>query len=158
MTDFTLAELARQAEVSARTVRYYIQRGILRAPEFRGPDTHYDDGHLLALRAIRVLQAAYWPLDAIASALQAKSPEQLRAIAAGQLPPVAAPARPRERASRSVPAPIPAAKRGQRFWLADGLELWLDDSADGAVKRLADSILELAAEQSKPRKRGGDHG
>lgn len=83
--ELSLAQLARRGGVSARTVRYYIQRGLLPAPAFRGPDTCYGESHLLGLQAIRTLQAAYWPLDAIASALQGRSLEQLRAIAAGAL-------------------------------------------------------------------------
>ena len=34
---YTLAELCERTEVSARTVRYYIQQGLLTAPERRGP-------------------------------------------------------------------------------------------------------------------------
>src|SRR5262249_27518770 len=62
-----LEELARRAGVSPRTVRYYIQRGLLPAPDFKGPDTAYGERHLLGLRIIRKLQVAYWPLDAIAA-------------------------------------------------------------------------------------------
>ena len=48
-----LAELADQAGVSIRTVRYYIQAGLLPRPEARGPGAHYTDEHLERLRLIK---------------------------------------------------------------------------------------------------------
>ena len=42
-----LDELAERAGVSARTVRYYVQRGLVPAPEFRGPETAYGPEHVL---------------------------------------------------------------------------------------------------------------
>src|SRR4051794_39849484 len=81
-----LEELATRAGVSPRTVRYYIQRGLLPAPDFKGPDTAYGEKHLLGLRAIRKLQDAYWPLDAIANALAGKDEAALKKLAEGPLP------------------------------------------------------------------------
>src|SRR5438093_3979309 len=76
-----LDELARQAGVSARTVRYYVQRGLLPPPVFRGRDTVYSTEHLLRLKAIRRLQAQFLPLDAIQQELERCSPEALRRLA-----------------------------------------------------------------------------
>lgn len=149
MTGFTLSQLARRAGVSARTVRYYIQRGLLAAPVFRGPDTQYDTAHLLGLQAVRALQDAYWPLDAIASVLKGKSEDQLRDIASGKLPSERSYAAP----VRSAPAALARPERisrvssshGTRLALAEGLELWLADDASQSVKRLAEAIGELAS-------------
>jgi DNA-binding transcriptional MerR regulator len=66
---FKLDELAAAAGVSGRTVRYYVQRGLLPAPQFRGRDTAYDEEHLLRLQAIRRMQDQYLPLDAIQAEL-----------------------------------------------------------------------------------------
>ena len=66
-------ELAERAGVSPRTVRYYVQRGLLPAPEFRGPDTAYGEEHLHRLKAIRVLQERHLPLDAIEATLASRS-------------------------------------------------------------------------------------
>ena len=77
VTEPKLDELAERAGVSPRTVRYYIQRGLLTAPAFRGADTAYGEEHLVALRAIKKLQEAYWPLDAIGGALANRSPAEL---------------------------------------------------------------------------------
>jgi DNA-binding transcriptional MerR regulator len=153
-----LEELAARAGVSVRTVRYYIQRGLLPAPEFRGPDTNYDEQHLLALRAIRNLQEAYLPLDAIASTLHGKSAAELRAIASRKAPaaapPVAAPAREAEAAHAPSGAPSGAALRGTRFVLAPGLELWLSDEADDPARQLADAVRVLAMKQVKRKGKG----
>lgn len=62
---YKLEELAAEAGVSPRTVRYYVQRGLLPAPEFRGKDTVYGREHLLRLHAIKRLQQGHLPLDEI---------------------------------------------------------------------------------------------
>lgn len=137
-----LDELAERAGVSARTVRYYIQRGVLPAPEFRGPDTAYDERHLFALRAIKRLQEAYWPLDAIASTLAYKSVDELRDIAQGDLPAQPSSREPPEgrrvgrsgaRAPDAEASPWTARVRGERIVLARGVELWVEDGADHAL-------------------------
>src|SRR5438552_7881 len=81
-TAWKLSELAEEAGVSARTIRYYVQRGLLPAPPFKGPDTVYGPEHLLRLKAIQRLQAQYLPLDAIQVELVRRSAEQLRELAA----------------------------------------------------------------------------
>jgi DNA-binding transcriptional MerR regulator len=156
-----LEELAARAGVSPRTVRYYIQRGLVPAPEFRGPDTSYGDHHLLVLKAIRSLQDAHLPLDAIAGMLQGKSAEALRSIAGGQasahaqVQPVlgAAVSRDDSPAARP-PAMAGMPRRGTRFELATGLELWLSDDASEATRELADALRELAARGSMHKGRG----
>ena len=42
----TLAELTEAADVSVRTVRYYIAEGLLPPPEGSGPGSAYARGHL----------------------------------------------------------------------------------------------------------------
>lgn len=66
---YRLQELAEVCGVKPRTIRYYVQRGLLPAPTFRGPETAYDQDHLYRLQAIRHLQERFWSLDAIASHL-----------------------------------------------------------------------------------------
>jgi Ca-activated chloride channel family protein len=78
---YKLDELARAAGTSARTVRYYVQRGLLPAPAFRGKDTAYSHDHLVRLKAIRRLQEAFYPLDAIAIELARRSTEELEHLA-----------------------------------------------------------------------------
>jgi Ca-activated chloride channel family protein len=132
-----LDELASRAGVSPRTVRYYIQRGILPPAEFRGPDTAYDERHLQALRAIKRLQEDYLPLDAIASELDGKSEAELRKIADRGLPQTAKREEPKPRATHGV--------RGERLKLSDGIALWIEEGAD---RSLVDAIVKLVKERS----------
>ena len=60
-----LSQLCDAADVTPRTVRYYIQQGLLPAPESRGPGAHYNQGHLGRLRLIRRLQQEHLPLGEI---------------------------------------------------------------------------------------------
>ena len=50
---YTINELAQRAQVSRRTVRYYVQRGLLEPPEGKGRGSHYTARHLQHLLYIR---------------------------------------------------------------------------------------------------------
>jgi DNA-binding transcriptional MerR regulator len=161
-----LEELARDSGVSARTVRYYVQRGLLPAPVFRGKDTAYFAEHLVRLRAIRRLQERFLPLDAIQVELERRTPDELARLADGKdevalppyhVPPHHAPARhTTTHHVPMVPAPpyrTPAApgERMTRYELAPGLELHVSDGADAHTRALAD---ELRARSQGHRKGG----
>jgi DNA-binding transcriptional MerR regulator len=77
-----LPELARLADVSPRTVRYYIQQGLLPAPEARGPGAHYTTEHLDRLRLIKRLQREHLPLAEIRRRLDALLPRDIARLAA----------------------------------------------------------------------------
>lgn len=62
---FTLGELADAADVSTRTIRYYISEGLLPPPEGAGHASRYTDVHLTRLRQIAALKAQYLPLREI---------------------------------------------------------------------------------------------
>jgi DNA-binding transcriptional MerR regulator len=74
---YTLADLCDLADVTPRTVRYYIAQGLLRSPGGSGPGARYDDGHLARLRLIRRLQREHLPLAEIRSRLAALSDEEV---------------------------------------------------------------------------------
>jgi DNA-binding transcriptional MerR regulator len=59
-------ELAERAGVSRRTVRYYVQRGLLPAPLGVGRGKHYSEQHLAKLVHIRDRQAEGVSLEDIA--------------------------------------------------------------------------------------------
>lgn len=153
---YKLDELARAAGTSARTVRYYVQRGLLPAPAFRGKDTAYGHEHLVRLRAIRRLQDAFFPLDAIAVELEARSLEQLERIADGSespkgaappsQTPIALPRRTAERTPSTLPratAVTPASGRMfRRIELAPGVELSVADDAPPESRKMVEKILE----------------
>ena len=144
-----LDELAQRAGVSPRTVRYYVQRGLVPAPEFRGPDTAYTDEHLARLRAIRALQERHLPLDAIEAALQGRSAAAVARIAEGEVPAdlLDAPKDAPEVERESV------ASRWGRYALAPGLELHLDEAASEEVRALADALRREAAKHGARRRR-----
>ncbi len=66
---FGIDELADAAGVSRRTVRFYVQRGLLPVPRGLGRGRHYGGEHLRTLRRIRALQEDGVPLALIARQL-----------------------------------------------------------------------------------------
>ena len=67
---YTLLELAEAANISGRTIRYYIAMGVLRNPVQRGCNAHYTDEHLERLRSIKAHQANGVTLAGIKSLLE----------------------------------------------------------------------------------------
>lgn len=65
----SLAELAEESGVPARTIRYYIARGLLEGPETAGRGASYGERHLERLRQIRALQGKGLTLAEIARRL-----------------------------------------------------------------------------------------
>lgn len=70
---FNLQQLCERAGVPGRTIRFYIQKGLLPAPEGEKRGAYYTDAHLADLLRIKEWQDAGLSLDAIAGLLQAKS-------------------------------------------------------------------------------------
>ena len=62
---YDLADLCKLAGVTTRTVRYYIQQGILPSAGQTGPGLKYHKGHLGRLMLIRKLQREHLPLAEI---------------------------------------------------------------------------------------------
>jgi DNA-binding transcriptional MerR regulator len=73
----TLGELTAAADVSVRTVRYYIAEGLLPPPEGSGPGSAYTQGHLDRLRLIQRLKEAYLPLKEIRRRLSGLSDDEV---------------------------------------------------------------------------------
>lgn len=152
---YKLDELAKAAGTSPRTVRYYVQRGLLPPPVFRGKDSTYGREHVARLRAIKKLQEDYLPLDAIAVELDGKSIDEIDAIAKSTPRPV--PNRDVTRQSEAgqsgsghigarqvvVTTPLIRADAWRRHEIARGLEMHLADDAPADTKALAEKILKL---------------
>lgn len=68
----TLDQLSEQAGVPGRTIRYYIQKGLIAGPEGEKRGAWYTQGHLSDLLRIRQWQETGLSLEAIAGLLQAK--------------------------------------------------------------------------------------
>lgn len=67
---YSLDELTKEADVTTRTVRYYIAEGLLPPPEGAGRHAWYSDTHLQRLLRIAELKADYLPLREIRRQLQ----------------------------------------------------------------------------------------
>jgi DNA-binding transcriptional MerR regulator len=78
---FTLKELAKAAEISERTIRYYIQEGVLPPPLGAGPASRYGLEHLSRLLLVRRFKAALLPLSQIKQLFAELSLDDLEAIA-----------------------------------------------------------------------------
>ena len=138
---YTIGELADRADVSRRTVRYYVQRGLLPAPDGLGRGAHYSDAHVARLIRVRELQEAGIPLADITRALDADP-----GAPAPSAPPASTPA------PAATPAPeawLPTA-RWTRAVIGDGIELHVRDGVLGpealtALVRLVTQHTALAS-------------
>jgi DNA-binding transcriptional MerR regulator len=83
---YAIGDLADLAGVSRRTVRYYVQEGLLPAPFGLGRGNHYGPEHLDRLLRVKALQEAGRSLDEIRRALGQRAP---RAASNSELPPPA---------------------------------------------------------------------
>jgi len=78
MTDWlSLAELSERSKVPARTIRYYISRGILAGPNQAGRNARYDQNHVERLREISLLKEKGLTLSEIAIKLTGEQKESI---------------------------------------------------------------------------------
>ena len=84
---FSLQSLSEAAGIEARTIRSYIERDLLPGPHGLGPKAAYGQDHLDRLKVIRLLREAdrEMTLDRIRGFLGQLTPEQIAALAAGEL-------------------------------------------------------------------------
>ncbi len=78
----TIQELADRASVTTRTIRYYVEQGVLPPPE-RGRPAEYTDEHIKLLDLVRRLKEQYLPLEEIRDMLQRLTPQQLEEFLGG---------------------------------------------------------------------------
>jgi len=78
-SDYQINELAKKAGVSVRTIRFYIDEGLLPAPSTRGRYTVYSDDYLERIQLIRLLKNRFLPLKQIRSRLAGLGADQVRA-------------------------------------------------------------------------------
>ena len=69
---FSLQQLSLRADVPERSIRFYIQKGLLPRPQGEKRSAFYTEGHLAELLRLRQWQEAGLSLDAIGDLLQAK--------------------------------------------------------------------------------------
>ena len=119
-SELTVGELTRAAGISRRTLRFYVTRGLLPAPEGRGRGARYTGEHLRLLNEIGRMQDAGLSLSAIASVLAG---ERREADAMQRVVPVS-------RGNRSRALPV---STWVRIEACGGIELHLDTSKQNAT-------------------------
>lgn len=161
---YDLNELCAAAGVTPRTVRYYMQQGLLPSPGTRGPGAHYDHGHLDRLRLIRRLQKEHLPLAEIRRRLEALDDRQVAAllrsdptappstavdyvrnVLAGKKPglPAGAPRPPDLLASARAPRP-PERSQWERISLSPDVEIHIRRPLSREMNRRVDELLDHA--------------
>jgi len=75
---FSISELAREAGVSVRTIRFYINEGLIPPPEVRGRNTLYTEDYLDRIELILRLKEAFLPLREIRQKMQGLSADAVR--------------------------------------------------------------------------------
>ncbi len=124
---YTLDELCRLVDMSRRTVRYYIQLGLVDRPDGAGRGAYYSGRHLEQLLEIRKWQRAGLSL------------ERIRELLAG------------DDAAAPLPPPRPRRQGSLEVWshlvIDDGVELMIEPKRAGlspeAMRRLAEGVMEL---------------
>ncbi|MDQ2931743.1 MAG: MerR family transcriptional regulator [Gemmatimonadota bacterium] len=79
---YDLLELCDLADVTPRTVRYYIQQGLLPSPDSKGRGSRYDPAHLERIQLIKRLQGKHLPLAEIRTQLAELSDASVAALVA----------------------------------------------------------------------------
>lgn len=149
---YDLNELSDKAGVTVRTVRFYIQQGLLPAPEAQGPATRYGQGHLDRLLLIRHLQREHQPLAEIRAQLEGLSDEDVSRVLSTS--------RPSKRPSSAVdyvrsvlgalphaasPRPsTPVKSQWERISLAPDVELHVRRPLTREANRRVEKLLALA--------------
>lgn len=82
MADFDINELCERADVTPRTVHFYVQQGLLPPAGTPGPGARYTEGHVDRIKLIRLLQKQHLPLAEIARRTKGLSDEQVAALLA----------------------------------------------------------------------------
>ena len=82
----TIQELADKAEVTTRTIRYYVEQGVLPPPE-RGRPAEYTDEHVERLALIKRLKEQYLPLEEIRDTMQRLSLAEVEQLVEQHSPP-----------------------------------------------------------------------
>ena len=81
----SLQQLSERADVPERTIRFYIQRGVLGPPHGEKRGAYYTEDHLADLLRVRQWQDTGLSLDAIADLLRAKQEAPIAPIRPGGL-------------------------------------------------------------------------
>jgi DNA-binding transcriptional MerR regulator len=144
--DLTLEQLAHEARVTPRAVRYYLERGLLPSAERKGRNTRYGRELVVRLRAIGELRLQGMQIDPIKKKLASMSAAEIAKLAQASLP-APAPAKPRELPAGFVgphrPALAHASERWEHVGICPGVVLMVRGEADAEAWRVAREIVAL---------------
>lgn len=157
---FSLEELTSLADVTVRTVRYYIAEGLLPPPVSAGRNASYTREHLDRLRLIARLKEEFLPLKEIRRRLQSMTEEEIaegvgdaveyrssassyieRAIQESSTPMYEHARMPQVR--RVTPRmPVPEEQTWRRIPITDEAELLITESAHGRRSDQLDAAID----------------
>jgi DNA-binding transcriptional MerR regulator len=75
---YLINQLAERAGVTVRTIRYYVNEGLLPPPQTKGRYSAYDEDYLYRIRLIKFYKESYLPLSRIRALLDHMTPEEIR--------------------------------------------------------------------------------
>ncbi len=177
-----IGQLAAASGVTRRTIRYYVQIGLLPPPEGRGPSTQYNESHKLRLDLIRRLKDEFLPLDEIRRRMRGLEDRDIEALLSVSPPeegPVSAAASSpagdedlffsmiqpkritegdgrrtfRERLNDRRRSETPPGRPWIRINLLEGLELHLREDKTSEYQDLIESITDWVDHRSPRRRR-----
>jgi DNA-binding transcriptional MerR regulator len=162
---FDLSDLCGRGGVTARTVRYYVQQGLLPSPGL-GAGARYTEAHLARLRLIRRLQSEHLPLAEIRRRLEALDDDDVRALLKAPPPRKGPAATSAVDYVRSIlggnaaspvaggrrPPPVPGPDRAQweRIALTADVELHVRRPLSREDNRRVEKLLDKARELFRP--------
>ena len=133
----SMAELAAQGGVTARTVRGYLHLGLLLPSEFKGPRTRYGREHLARLRAIFALRHDGLSLEDIRRRLTTLTTADLEAYLT---PPPASPAA--QTASATSSTTVSTSAPWHRVALLPGVEIHIRADVGPAVRNAVQQVVD----------------
>lgn len=84
-SELTLETLANISGLPIRTLRFYIQKGLLPGPDSRGKNASYSESHIERLALIKDLKDKFLPLQEIKALLDGMSDEDIHGMLAKQV-------------------------------------------------------------------------
>jgi DNA-binding transcriptional MerR regulator len=128
---YTIGEIAEEAGVSERTIRYWYKQDLFVPPPFAGPGTRYLREHRLRILSIQKLREQGLKLPEIRRQLAKMSLGEMEAL----LKPPPAAVRP------PPPEPTYTAERWERIVLVPGLELFVNTTGGPILRQMAQQIV-----------------
>jgi DNA-binding transcriptional MerR regulator len=170
---YPIQKLAEKAGVSVRTIRFYINEGLLAAPPVKGRYSVYNDEYLDRLELIRRLKSSFLPLKEIRDRVTSLSWAEVKQALAQHAQ--QAPQRQDNERGKSAlsyinnllsttPAPSrmktlqpapPQPEAWERLILIPGIELHIRSDASPTSQRLARQIIDYARKLFNTTNQGG---